>query len=127
MTRAGVRDVGGSRRCSWDRTWRPRRNRPRRRREQSPDVFSSRFVQRDGPGGAVLVGGGGIVMGLIRRPWTAAVVGGDRRSCTSAFLFSRGGPGGAVTDVGGEDLGLNAPVRGTSVVEETEGRGDRNS
>jgi hypothetical protein len=61
-------------------------------------------------------------MGLVRGPGTAAVVGGNLRPCTSVLLFSRGGPGGAVPDVGGENPGPNEPGRGTSVVEETEGR-----
>jgi hypothetical protein len=36
-------------------------------------MFSSRFVQWTGPGGAVHGEGGGIVMGLIGRPGTAEV------------------------------------------------------
>jgi hypothetical protein len=59
-------------------------------------------------------------MGLIRSPGTATVAEGGRRSCTSARLFINCGPGGAVSDVGVENPGLNELVRGTSVVEETE-------
>ena len=40
-------------------------------------------------------------MGLIRRPGTVAIAGGNRRSCTLVDLFSRGGLGGAVPDVEG--------------------------
>jgi hypothetical protein len=64
-------------------------------------MFSFRFVQWNGLGGAVHGGEGGIVMGLIRRPGTAAIAGGNRRPCTPVVSFSRGGPGGAVADVGG--------------------------
>ena len=49
-------------------------------------VFSSAFVQRDGPGGAVRGGGGGIVIGSILRPRRAVA---GRRSggpCTPVFL-----------------------------------------
>ena len=60
-------------------------------------------------------------MGLIGSPGTATVAERSRRSCTSARLFIHGGPGGTVSDVGGENPGLNELVRGTSVVEETEG------
>jgi hypothetical protein len=60
-------------------------------------------------------------MGLIGSPGTAPIAEGSRRSCTSELLFIYGGPGGAVSDVGGENPGLNELVRGTSVVEESEG------
>ena len=66
-------------------------------------------------------------MGWIGRPGTAAMAGRNRRSCTLVFSFSRGGPGGAAPDIGGENPGLDEPVRGASVVEEAEGRGVRNS
>src|SRR5512135_1454624 len=39
-------------------------------------------------------------MGLIRRPGMDAIAGGNRRPCT-VVSFSRGGPGGAVADLGG--------------------------
>jgi hypothetical protein len=42
----------------------------------------------------------GFIWGSIRSPGTAAPVGGKRRSCTLEFLFTGGGPGGAVVDVG---------------------------
>lgn len=57
----------------------------------------------------------------------AAVERGNCRSCTLDFLFTNGGPGEAAPDVGGESQGLESSVRGTSVVEETEGREGRNS
>ena len=74
--------------------------------EQISVMFSSYFVQRTGPGGAVHGVRGGIVMGWIGRPGTAAVERGSRRSCTLVALFSRGGRGGAAVAVGGERQGL---------------------
>lgn len=62
-------------------------------------MFSGGYVQWNDLGGVVPGGGGGIVMGLIRRPVTVAVARGGRRRCTPADLFSRGGLGGAVADV----------------------------
>jgi hypothetical protein len=66
-------------------------------------------------------------MGLIGRPGTAAVEGRNRRSCTLIIIFSQGGLGGAVSDAGGERQGLDEPIRGISVAEETEDREGRNS
>jgi hypothetical protein len=68
-------------------------------------VFSSLFVQWNGPGGAVGDGGGGIVMDLVQRPWTAADEGERNRICTLAFLF-RSSAGGTVHDVGGQRQGF---------------------
>ena len=45
--------------------------------------------------------------------------------CSGSFASTNGGPGEAAPDVGGEGQGLNEPVRGTSAVEETEGREGR--
>jgi hypothetical protein len=64
---------------------------------------------------------GGIDMGLVGRPGTAAVAGGNDRSCTLIRLFRQSGLGGAAVDPGGENPGDNECVRGASVVEETEG------
>ena len=44
----------------------------RHRGKESGLVFSSLFVQWNGPGGAVRDGEGGIVMDFVRGPWTAA-------------------------------------------------------
>src|SRR3954463_8336794 len=51
-------------------------------------------------------------MGLAGRPWPATVAGGNRRSCTLACLFRRGGPGGAVLDVGGRIRVLTSRFEG---------------
>ena len=52
-------------------------------------VFSGAFVQRDGPGGAVRGGGGGIVIGSILRPRRAVAGGRSGGPCTPVFLSSR--------------------------------------
>jgi hypothetical protein len=68
-------------------------------------------------------------MGLTGRSRTAPVADRNLRSCTLVFLYSHGGLGGAVPDVGGRVgvLARRFEVRETSVVEETEGRVDGNS
>ncbi len=43
------------------------------------------------------------------------------------LMFSQGGLGGAVYEAGGESQGLDGPIRGISVVEETEDREGRNA
>jgi hypothetical protein len=52
---------------------------------------------------------------------------GPRDDADQSLLFTGDGPGGAVVGVGGESPVLEESVRGTSVVEETEGREGRNS
>ena len=49
-------------------------------------VFSGAFVQRDGPGGAVRGGGGGIVIGSILRPRRAVAGSRSGGPCTPVFL-----------------------------------------
>ena len=62
-------------------------------------AFSSRFVQRDGPGGAVEGGREDLKKGLIRGPEKAGVQRGKSQSCTLAVLSSRTAlEGGAVRD-----------------------------
>ena len=86
-----------------------------------PDVFTGYFVQQNGAGGAVFVGGGDLHRGSIRSPGRAAVVGGNRGRCTPVVLFRGGGRGGAVPDRR-ESPGQNSWLETPSVAEETEAR-----
>jgi hypothetical protein len=75
-------------------------------------VFSSRFVQGNGPGGAVDGGGEDLKKGLIRGPEQAGVEGGSSRSCTLVVLSSRTAPEEPLATAEGFDLGLDAGDRG---------------
>ena len=67
-------------------------------------------------------------MGLIRRPGTAAVAGEEPPVMyTGCFVQSRRSVEEPSSTSEGRVRVLNEPVRGTSVVEETEGREGRNS
>jgi hypothetical protein len=116
-------------------------------------MFTRIFVHSNGLGGVVQGGGEDLKKRLDQGPEKASVKGGNSQSCTLGCLFTRtaleepittaervdpglmsatilftiDGPGGAVVEARGESPGRNASVRGSSVVEETEGRDGSNS